>query len=223
MPLTGDQVRRLCDVVTSGFDRAGLEVLLRTDLNIVLDHIVGNWGFEVVAFRVVIRVDQEGRIGKLMEAVTVALPDRQDVQQTLQVLRNELEGDGPPSAAGATGWHPLHAYPRGPIVEVERVPMELYPVFTRLYPGRAEILQAVVGANQFRWEADPDAIAINVGSLRNADAVGATNAWVHVFELACIQGPRMVAALLLRAPDHAFGAAARPARDWYLQSLRAQR
>jgi hypothetical protein len=77
MPLTGDQVGKLRDAIVSGFDRPGLEQLVRIGLSERLDRISPDGPLDTVVFNLIPWSELHSRTVDLIPAVPLAWPRRQ--------------------------------------------------------------------------------------------------------------------------------------------------
>lgn len=118
--------------------------------------------------------------------------------------------------------HPLHDFPRGPMVELHRISGALTRAYAALLDTRAAAHTLVQEANRFRISADPDDPSVSIIGLEHLPAfeAGAYSFWQSALYEACRHGPRMLAALLLSQPDEQFGAQARRDREELLTHLR---
>jgi hypothetical protein len=125
-----------------------------------------------------------------------------------------------PAAPGRA--HPLFAFPEGGRVGAERVRRALIEAAARSYTGAAASL-LVSEANALRIEAepdDPDASVIRMVNLPDASVVAPMQYWIAVFTEARLQGPRMLAALLLSISARSWSAEERQMRDALLAYLK---
>jgi hypothetical protein len=126
--------------------------------------------------------------------------------------------------ARADVWHPLHDFPRGPMVELHRVTGALVRAYASLLDTRAAAHTLVQEANRLRLEADsgdPSVTFIGLEYLPAFEA-GAYSFWQSAFYEACRHGPRMLAALLLAQPHEQLTHDARRDRAGLLDHLRAK-
>lgn len=118
--------------------------------------------------------------------------------------------------------HPLHQYPRGPMVETYKVPNSIKKAYAAtISPFNAQSI--VSAANAFRMEADPKdrrATVIRPYDLPPPQGIAPYVYWQYVFTEACLHGPRMLAALLLVVPDEQFPEDTRKARLLLLEEIK---
>lgn len=116
--------------------------------------------------------------------------------------------------------HELLSYPTGPLVEREMIPrviIEIYSTFIR----ESEAKLVIAEANSFRQEANSGTkFIIPFHKVPPPDKIPAFNFWLDVFDYARLQGPRMLAALLLVVPDDQFDVKAKSARMKLLEALK---
>jgi hypothetical protein len=117
--------------------------------------------------------------------------------------------------------HPLAHYPRGPMVEARFIPRSVVEAYARLLRGNeAELV--VEDANALRAQADaPESRPTFIRNIYLPDprVVGPFDYWFGVFREAALNGPRMLAALLLVVPDDRFPEQAVNDRKTLLQRL----
>jgi hypothetical protein len=119
----------------------------------------------------------------------------------------------------ATPSHILHEYPLGPLVEPNLIKRTIIDTYARLIP-LAESLMVVNEANNFRLEADPGTpYLIRLHMIQAPATVAAFTFWMEVFDYARLQGPRMLAALLLVVPADMWDERARSDRLDLLNNL----
>jgi hypothetical protein len=120
---------------------------------------------------------------------------------------------------------PLRQYPLGPAVPRMEVLSELHAViaaYIELYQDVFLVAGTVARAVDMRQKCGPVAGAegiLNMGYLPNPLASVAAF-WTEAFQAAGLKSPRMLAALLLVAPDDALNGPARDARIAFLEKLR---
>lgn len=117
----------------------------------------------------------------------------------------------------------LHMFPRGPVVKGHWVTHALISAYAAIPRVQATVL--LHEANRLRLEADPNDPRVTVvrfAALPDIGIVGTYAFWQEAFLQACLNGPRMLAALLLAQPDDLFEPAARKDRAKLLQHLRTQ-
>lgn len=119
--------------------------------------------------------------------------------------------------------HPLHDFPRGPMVGLHRVSGALTRAFAARLDTRAAAHTAIQEANRFRLSADPKDTSVSIIGLEYLPAfeAGAYSFWQSALYEACRHGPRMLAALLLSQPHEQFDAEVRRDREELLDQLRA--
>jgi TIR domain len=134
----------------------------------------------------------------------------------------EIVGDDP-DFTHSPARHTLHDFPRGPMVELHRVPNSLVRAYAALHGTRAAAHALVQEANSFRLAADPGDPSVTVIGLEYLPAfeAGAFSFWQSAFFEACRHGPRMLAALVLAQPDEQFRPEARRDRAGLLGHLGA--
>ncbi|HKR01282.1 MAG TPA: toll/interleukin-1 receptor domain-containing protein [Pyrinomonadaceae bacterium] len=153
-----------------------------------------------------------------------------DVNQAAQTIINWVNGQPDPQIhdAGATAPSPqfLHRFPRGPRVPFILITDELVYAYAEALGTSAQARRIINKANQMREEADPGdstVTLLNFAFLPTFEAVGAYAYWQEVFHAACLNGPRMLGALLLSQPDDQFDLKARRDRAKLLEHLNAMR
>ena len=149
-----------------------------------------------------------------------------DLERAVQVIVNWVNGqpDRHVQEAEATPPSPqfLSRFPRGPRVPFQLIMDELVSAYADALDSLTQARRIVNKANQIREEADPgdsNVTILKYGFLPSFDAVGAYAFWQEVFHAACLNGPRMLGALLLAQPDDLFDSKARSARAKLLQQL----
>jgi hypothetical protein len=116
--------------------------------------------------------------------------------------------------------HPLFSYPTGPLVESNLIPRSLIDMYANLIK-ESEAKLVVSEANAFRLEANPGITYIIAHNrIPSPNTISAFEYWMDVFGYACLQGPRMLAALLLVVPDDLFNENAKAARTKLLNTLK---
>lgn len=116
--------------------------------------------------------------------------------------------------------HVLLSFPGGPLIPLEMVPRSIIEAYAS-FIKESESKLVVAEANAFRKEASPDtSFIIPLHKILSPDRVSAYDFWMDVFNQARLQGPRMLAALLLTVPDEQFPQKARDARAKFLRQLK---
>jgi len=116
--------------------------------------------------------------------------------------------------------HILLSYPTGPLVEPQDIPRVIIEMYARLIK-ESEAKLVVTEANVFRREANPETpFIIPLHKIPSPEKIPAFNFWMEVFDYARLQGPRMLAALLLTIPDDQFDVKAKNARIKLLDKLK---
>ncbi|MBO9203057.1 MULTISPECIES: toll/interleukin-1 receptor domain-containing protein [Niastella] len=116
--------------------------------------------------------------------------------------------------------HILLSFPAGPLVPFHMIPRVLIETYSA-FIGENESKLVVSEANAFRLEASPDTnFIIPLYKILAPEKVAAFDFWQDVFLYAGLQGPRMVAAILLIVPDDQFSAKAKEARRKLLMQLK---
>jgi hypothetical protein len=132
-----------------------------------------------------------------------------------------LTGDNAHERNPAAAMHPLAKYPRGPMVEARFIPKSVVEAYSQLLRG-VEAESVVEEANAFRATANSaadGATFIRRIFLPDPSVVGPFTYWYGVFTEAALNGPRMLAALLLTVPADRFPARAMQDRDRLLRWL----
>ncbi len=142
--------------------------------------------------------------------------------QLLSRLIDEMKsGNTNALSTGSRPMHTLNEYPLGPLVEPNLIKKTIIETYARLIP-LAERRLVVSEANNFRLEADPGTpYTIRLHMIQSADNVPAFTFWMDVFDYARLQGPRMLAALLLVVPDDMWDNRSKNDRQTLLNSLRS--
>lgn len=159
---------------------------------------------------------------RLVQGIHIASTDNVEnlvsrLDDILKVLKN---GDQPSIAPARNDIHILHAYPTGPLVPPEMISRTIIESYSRLI-RQSEAKLIVSEANAFRIEADPGVTyIIHLHKATPPDKVSAFDFWMEIFDYARLQGPRMLAALLLTIPDDQFDTRAKIARTKLLAQLR---
>jgi hypothetical protein len=151
-----------------------------------------------------------------------------DISSVVEEIVDWLEGracrqtsDNVMSAASESS-RILERLPRGPRVPFRWITDEIISAYESALDTREKARAIINKANQIREEADPDdptATFIRPGLLPTFGVVGPYAYWQDVFHEACLNGPRMLAALLLAQPAHLFDSRAQTARARLLQQL----
>lgn len=116
----------------------------------------------------------------------------------------------------------LLAFPRGPMVEAHWVTPDLVEAYAKRLPDTRAI-SLLEKANWLRKQADlndPRVTIVEMERLPILGVVGASTYWQAAFFEARLNGPRMLAALLLAQPDDSFKPDIRKERARLLQRLR---
>ena len=117
--------------------------------------------------------------------------------------------------------HILLQYPAGPAVNAEIVRRPIIDSFAALI-RRIEARIVIAEANAFRKEANPNdenVTVIDFNYILPEDTVNPFAFWVEVFNEARLNGPRMLAALILTVPPDKFSAQAQSVRSKILEQL----
>ena len=121
------------------------------------------------------------------------------------------------------GSHPLHDFPKGPMVEFYLISRELKTAYANYIPV-TDARQVISEAIAFRKQADPDdksASTIKHYDLPAPEVVGSYLYWQDVFNEACLHGPRMLAAILLLIPPNVFNNKIKKEREALLEKLKS--
>jgi hypothetical protein len=113
----------------------------------------------------------------------------------------------------------LMDFPRGPIVEQDRVGQALIRAIGNTYPTPTLAPTMVREANRLRRQADDDAGLIDFADIPPPTAAP-FDYWFGVFLSACLQGPRMLAAILLVMDEWKFPESVQIDRRRLLDHLR---
>lgn len=100
--------------------------------------------------------------------------------------------------------HILHQFPIGPRVDITMIPQKIIETYANLIFDPIQITMIISEAIQFRKEANQDALTISLAKLPPVNNTPALYFWQLVFVQAGLQGPRMLASLLLTVPDDQF-------------------
>jgi hypothetical protein len=120
---------------------------------------------------------------------------------------------------GTAGAVRLMDFPRGPVVERDRVSMALIKAVANLYPTPMKAPAIVGEANRLRRQADDGAGLIDFAEVPPS-AAAPSEYWYGAFGAACLQGPRMLAALLLVMDEWQFAEPIQVERRKLLDYLR---
>jgi hypothetical protein len=116
--------------------------------------------------------------------------------------------------------HILLSYPTGPLVEPHDIPRIIIEMYAKLIK-ESEARLVVNEVNAFRREANPETqFIIPLHKIPAPERISAFNFWIEVFNYASLQGPRMMAALLITIPDDQFEAKAKNVRNKLLEKLK---
>lgn len=113
----------------------------------------------------------------------------------------------------------LMEFPRGPVVPQDRVGVALIRAVAAVYPTPLKAPAIIMQANRLRQQADGDAGTIDFASIP-PPTTASFDYWFHTFLEACLQGPRMLAALLLVMDEWQFPEPAKIERQQILEDLR---
>ena len=129
-------------------------------------------------------------------------------------------------SVGASIAHPLHAFPRGPMVPLHLVTGELTDAFADLHGDIHDARELIHKAVRLRLDAEPGADPndrskiLKLGSLPNLGAgIPARSWWQSTLHEACKKGPPMLAALLLVETGERFNIQAQKDRETLLSYL----
>lgn len=115
----------------------------------------------------------------------------------------------------------VESFPRGPLVPRYWVGESLIDTYAELFATSASATRILNRAIQLRLAADPtNKRFVRASDLPVFGNVGPTDYWMAVFDEACKQGPRMLAALLLAEPDDRYSEDVRRERAAILLKLR---
>lgn len=112
MQLTSDQVRQIQQALLHAFDRDGLRMLLRLQLNEDLDAVAGDDNLNTVVFNLVAWAEREGRVGELIAGAAAANPGNAQIQQLVHDSQGWAAAAAP-RVVPATA--PLSAPPSAPL------------------------------------------------------------------------------------------------------------
>lgn len=116
--------------------------------------------------------------------------------------------------------HILTSFPPGPMVELTKIPRSIIEMYAKLI-REPEARLVISEANSFRQEANPETqFIIPLYKIPSPEKIPAFDFWIEAFNYAGLQGPRMLAALLLIVPDDHFITKAKEARKNLLESLK---
>jgi hypothetical protein len=115
----------------------------------------------------------------------------------------------------------LYDFPRGPVVDRNQVSFALIKSVASVYPTPLRAQALLLEANRLRLQADRDAGLIDPANIPPANAT-AVEYWFGAFNEARLQGPRMIASLLLAMDDWQFSDAIQRERKRILDELRAE-
>ena len=116
--------------------------------------------------------------------------------------------------------HILLSYPTGPFVKPQDIPRIIIEMYAKLIK-ESEAKLVVTEANVFRQEANPETqFIIPLHKIPSPERIPAFNFWLEVFDYARLQGPRMLASLLLIIPDDLFDLKTKNARIKLLETLK---
>jgi Trypsin-like peptidase domain len=113
----------------------------------------------------------------------------------------------------------LFDFPRGPAVDRKTVGIALIRATAQLYPTPIKAQAILREANRLRAQADPKGGMIDEASLP-PPTVAPLDYWFIAFTEACLQGPRMLGALLLVMDDWQFSQGLQRERRDILDYLR---
>jgi hypothetical protein len=158
----------------------------------------------------------------------VYLRPTDNANQAVQAIINWVNGQPDPQIHDAEATSPspqfLQRFPRGPRVPFNLITDELVYAYAEALGTSTQAKRIINKANQMREEADPGDSTVTLLSfafLPTFEAVGAYAYWQEVFHAACLNGPRMLGALLLAQPDDQFDLKARRDRAKLLEHLHA--
>ena len=117
--------------------------------------------------------------------------------------------------------HFLHQFPKGPMVEGHMVNHKIVEAYARTIPQKKAIT-TIEKANGFRIEADigdPETTIIELMDLLSPSETKPFDFWTSTFHEACLNGPRMLAALLYVVRDGQFNTEAKQAKKRLLEYL----
>lgn len=147
-----------------------------------------------------------------------------DVNRIVQAIVNWANGQLEPQINEAEAISPssqfLQRFPRGPRVPFILITDELVYAYAETLGTSTQAKRIINKANQMRGEADPGDSTVTLLSfafLPTFEAVGAYAYWQEVFHETCLNGPRMLGALLLAQPDDLFHSRARRDRAKLLE------
>lgn len=139
--------------------------------------------------------------------------DRNRINNCVLLICDELDEKYKDEKLDIAFTHILHQFPRSPLVRSDLIDRTLLSSYAENIGDFRQISSKIDEANAFRRLADADAIVINKNRLPPVSTSPAEYYWYDTFREAGLQGPRMVAALLLVVPDDQFSIQARRARQ----------
>jgi hypothetical protein len=137
-------------------------------------------------------------------------------QRILAVLGGQSNQDVP--SLTAVKQHFLDSFEDYPVVRLESIPRVLLDEFSIRYDQPIQARLLIAEANRYRHEQDPTAGVIEPFMLP-APEIGIFDYWTRAFVQAGLQGPRMLAALLVRASDRQFSEEGRRSRKSLIEHL----
>lgn len=218
MAFSGTELGRLHAALLQAFpNRSSLAELLRFGLNVRLNEISGNGDLRSTLLDVLEWTEARDRTSELIREARRLNATSPELEAVAAELFQENAGNPERSAEAM---HPLHFYPCGPLVDEPLVRPVLIEGFAAAYPPqRAEAL--VTEANAQRQAADPDDETVTlIRDLPLSEYVGARLYWSRAFAEARLNGPRMLAALLLAADEDRLPVQARSERNKLLKTLK---
>ena len=121
-----------------------------------------------------------------------------------------------------TARHYLHDFPPGPRVPRHLVKRTLIEAYASTIPASraALVLDEAIAARLEADPYDPQVTYVKHADVLPPETVAPITYWLTVFTEACLQGPRMLAALLTVVDDSQFSADAQESRRRLLDQLR---
>ncbi len=99
MPLSGDQFKRIQEALLDAYDESSLRQMVRTRLDITLDHVAGGGNLSEIVFNLIGWAERTGNVRALIDAATVDNPGN----PALQALAKTVQGQPTSPSAKQSG------------------------------------------------------------------------------------------------------------------------
>ena len=110
MPLSGDQFKRIQEALLDAYDEPSLRRMVRTRLDITLDHVAGGGNLSEIVFNLIGWAERTGNVQALIDAATVDNPGNPALQALAKTVQGQptspsAKQSGPAAGSGGDTFH----------------------------------------------------------------------------------------------------------------------